>query len=1065
MKRKGLILIISVLLASTQLFAQTVNVSGTVTSASGPLAGVMVNVKGSTTVWTTTDANGKYTIKGVKPEAVLNFTLLGFKELSVPLNNKSVLDVILQEAATELDQVVVVGYGSMKKSDLTGSVANISGGKLRESIITNIDQALQGKIAGVQMSANSGAPGAANSIRIRGASSVNNSNEPLYVIDGIPVNGSGSSIAGFDWSGGSNGQDIVNPLSSIAPNDIVSIDVLKDASATAIYGSAGANGVIIVTTKRGQKGQMAVTYDVYTALQTRAKKLSVMNLQEFATYQMQLYNEGFLPNINPTYLDPSILGTGTDWQDAVTRDAWMQNHSISMSGGNEKTNYSISMGYTSQDGVLLNSDFKRYTGRINLDHQYSKLFKMGGTLSYARTNENIINNDGINGIVMQSLLMRPDVPVYDFDGNYANPETTEQGSTVFNPVAMAREQINNVLRQKVFGNVYAQLNPVSNLSIRTEFGLDNSNNTQLGFKPNYDYGQFRNAMIMNQEDHSLYWIWKNLINYDLRIASNQNLNLMIGSETSKSEWSGTQLIKDHLSSNDIHVIGKDGTFVSNNGWGNGVSKVSFFGRANYNFSDRYLLTATFRTDASSKFGSNNRWGYFPSFAFAWRISNESFMKGLSWLYNLKLRLGYGQNGNDNIDPYLYGSTMQAIPTAFGTGYRMSNNANPDLKWETSVQYNAGLDFAVLNDRINLTVDLYYKTTKDLLLQPSVSPVIGGSAYLDIQTPTMNIGKVDNRGIDLSLNTHNIQSKNFNWNSNIIFSLNRNKVVALDNYGTPIYPANLQQMMFLGGYNQAAAIMVGQPIGVFYGYKTDGLYTSADDLYSSAKPNMPIDRNSGLWVGDIKFKDLSGPDGTPDGVIDEYDRTIIGDPNPDFTFGFTNTFTYKNLELNIGLIGSVGGDILNMARMKLERTQITWDPQSKNVLKRAQLGYTDGDNTNSTNVSNCYIINADENPTLPRFSNGDGNDNNRMSDRWIEDGSYLRIQNIALSYNLPKTWLKKVGMQNCKIYFNAQNVYTFTNYSGLDPEIGSFNQNAGFSNIDLGRYPTPRIFTLGANVTF
>ena len=1067
MKRKGLILIISVLLMGTQLFAQTITVSGKVTSVAGsqPVMGVLVNVQGSKTVWSTTDTDGKYTIKGVNPSDVLNFTLLGYKNLAVPVNNRSVIDVVMQESTTELDQVVVVGYGSMKKSDLTGSVGSVTGGKLRESIVTNIDQMLQGRIAGVQMTQNSGAPGAANSIRIRGASSISNSNEPLYVIDGIPVSGSGSSIAGFEWSGGSNGQNIVNPLSAIAPNDIVSIDVLKDASATAIYGSAGANGVVIVTTKRGKKGQMAVSYDGYSSLQTRAKKLSIMNLQEFATYQLQLYNEGFLPNINPTYLDPSILGTGTNWQDAVTRNAWMQNHNLSMTGGNETTNYAISLGYTNQDGVLINSDFERFTGRINLDHQYSKHFKMGGSLSYARTNENIINNDGINGIVMQSMMMRPDVSVYGFDGKYASPETTEQGSSIFNPVAMANEQINNVLRQRIFGNVYAQLNVNKDLNFRTEFGLDNSNNTQLGFKPNYDYGQFRNAMIMQQEDHSMYWLWKNLLNYDLHISSNQNLNLLLGSETSNSEWQGSQLIKDHLSSNDIHIIGKDGTFVSNNGWSGGVAKVSFFGRANYNYDDRYLLTATLRADGSSRFGANNSWGYFPSFALAWRISNESFMKEFDWLYNLKLRLGYGQNGNDNIGTYLYGSTMRAFPTIFGTAYRMSNNANPDLKWETSIQYNAGIDFAVFDDRINLTLDLYYKTTKDLLLQPSVSPVIGGSTFTDIQTPTMNIGKVINKGVDIALNTHNIKTKDFNWNTNIIFSLNRNKVDALDNYGTPIYPANLQQLLFLGGYNQAAAIMVGQPIGVFYGYVTDGLYMSADDLNNSAKPNMPIDRNSGLWVGDIKFKDLSGPDGTPDGIINEYDRTIIGDPNPDFTFGFTNTFKYKDFELNIGLLGSVGGDILNMARMKLERTQIVWDPQLKTVLNRAQLGYTNGDNANSTNVNNCYIINADDNPTLPRFSNGDGNDNNRMSDRWIEDGSYLRIQNIALSYNLPKAWLKRVGMQNCKIYLNAQNVYTFTNYSGLDPEIGSFNQNAGFSNIDLGRYPTPRVFTLGANITF
>jgi TonB-linked SusC/RagA family outer membrane protein len=1045
------------------LWAQDLNISGTVLDGNNdPIVGATVIVKG-TTVGAITGINGDYNINA-PADATLVFSFLGMSPLEEPVGGRARVDVQMGQDAQQIDEVVVVGYGTMKKSDLTGSVASISGDRMKESIIINADQALHGKVAGVQVQANSGAPGAANSIRIRGASSINNSNEPLYIIDGVPRGGSATGTAGFDWSGGSNGQTAVNPLADIAPGDIVSMDVLKDASATAIYGSAGANGVIIVTTKRGNKGKMSVAYDGYAALQTRVNKLDVMNLQEFATYQKQLYDEGFLPNISSAYIDPSILGKGTDWQDAVTRNAWMHNHNLSMSGGSEKTTYAISLGYTNQDGVIINSDFERYTGRINLDNDFNKYFRMGGNLSYARTTEHIVNNDGINGIVMQSAIQRPDVPVYDFDGNYANPETTEQGSAIFNPVAMANEQINSFMRQRITGGVYAQLNITNELNVRTEFAIDNSSNNNLGFKPNLDYGQFRNATIMQQYDNSLYYLWKNLVNFNKDFGKH-HLGIMLGSETSRSQWDGTQLVKDHLTSNDIHVIGKDGTFVSNNGWRGAIAKVSFFGRANYNFDNRYLLTATLRGDGSSRFGANNRWGYFPSFAAAWRVSNEGFMSSTKdWLYNLKLRLGYGQNGNDNIGTYDYGSTMQAFPTAFGTAYRMTNNANPDLKWETSIQYNGGLDIAVLKGKIDLTVDVYYKTTNDLLLQPSVSPVLGGSEWTDIATATMNVGKVDNKGIDLAINTYQIDNGRFKWNSNIIFSLNRNKVVALDDFGTPIYPANIESSIFLGGYNQASVIMVGQPIGVFYGFVTDGIYKDAEDLRNSPHPNMPFDRNSGLWVGDIKFKDLSGPDGVPDGIIDDYDRTIIGDPNPDFTFGFNNTFTYKDFELNIGLSGAVGGDIFNVARMKLERTQIQWDQQSSSVLNRALLGYYDGDNTN-LDIDNSYVKNLSDNPTQPRWSNGDGNDNNRMSDRWIEDGSYLRIQNISLAYNLPKRWVNKIAIQNCKVYFNLQNVYTFTKYSGLDPEIGSYNQQAGYSNIDLGRYPSPRIFTLGANITF
>jgi TonB-linked SusC/RagA family outer membrane protein len=1063
---KKLMLFLLALFAGVYVSAQT-TVSGIVSSNTGEtLPGVSVLIKG-TASGSASDIDGRFSVTFPSERAVLVFTYIGYKAKEVVVTNGSKnLYVVLDEDNQLLDEVVVVGYGTMKKSDLTGSVASLAGSKLSESIVTNVDQILQGRVAGVQVQANSGAPGAANSIRIRGASSVTNSNEPLYIIDGIPVSGAGSSFANFEWSGGSGGQNIANPLAAIAPSDIVSINVLKDASATAIYGSAGANGVVIVTTKRGEKGQTSITYDGYAALQTRAKKLSYMDLPEFATYQMQLYDEGFLPNVDATYVDPFILGKGTDWQDAVTRNAWMQSHNLSVTGGNETTNYAASLGYMGQDGVLLNSDFERYTGRLNLDSKYGKYFQWGGSISFAQTSENIINNDGINGIVMQSLMMRPDVSVYDINGNYANPETTEQGSSIFNPVAMATEVTNNFKRQRVMGNAYAQLNFTKGFNYRTEFGFDSSNSTMLGFKPNYDYGQFRNAMIMNREEHNMYWLWKNLINYNLNIQKH-NVNLMVGSETSASSWNGTQLIKDHLTSNDIKVLGNDGAFLSNNGWAGDIHKVSFFGRANYNYADKYLLTATMRADGSSRFGSNNRWGYFPSFAAAWRFSNEEFLSGMEdWLHNGKLRLGYGQNGNDNIGNYLYGSTMQSLTTVFGTGYRMNNNANPDLKWETSVQYNTGLDLGFFDGRIDLSVDVYYKTTNDLLLQPSVSPVLGGSTYLDIATATQNIGKVDNKGIDISLNTYNIDNKDFKWNTNIVFSLNRNKVVELDNFGTPIYPANVQQMIFLGGYNQASVIKVGQPIGVFYGWVADGLYKDAEDLKNSPKPaGATIDRNSGVWVGDMKFKDISGPDGVPDGVIDDYDQTIIGDPNPDFTFGFNNIFTYKEWELNIGLTGSIGGDIFNIARLKREHLNIAWDPQSPDVLNRALLSYYDGDNTNTANADNCYITNLDQNPTIPRFSTNDGANNNRMSDRWIEDGSYLRIQNISLAYNLPSVWIKKVGLQKAKVYFNAQNVWTFTNYSGLDPEIGSFNQMAGVTNFDCGRYPSPRVYTLGVNVTF
>jgi TonB-linked SusC/RagA family outer membrane protein len=1061
--RKILYLLLLIFMTPVLTYAQSYQISGKVTDAldGSPLPGVTVQTQSKAA--TMTDVEGNYTIKANKGD-VLTFTFIGMASKSVTVESERRIDITLSEDNVKLDEVVVVGYGTMKKSDLTGAVSSISGDRLKESIVTNVDQLLQGRVAGVQLQANSGAPGAANSVRIRGASSINNSNEPLYIIDGIPVSGSGASSAGFDWAGGSNGQNKVNPLASIAPSDIVSMDVLKDASATAIYGAAGANGVVMVTTKRGKQGQNNITYDGSASLQVRSGKLNMMNLRDFGTYQQQLYNEGFLPNADIAYLDPSLLGNGTDWQDAVTKDAWMQNHNLSLTGGTDKTQYAFSLGYTKQDGMLLNSDFERFTGRMNIDNEFNKYIKAGASLSYSRTDESIINNDGINGLVMQAALMSPAVPVYDFDGNYAGPETTF-GSSLYNPVALTKDQINTLYRGRVMGNMYAQFTYNKNLNFRTELGIDASDNIGKGFKPSYEYGLLKNsnAQIMQREEHSLYWIWKNYATYNQNFGKH-NINFMAGTETSKSVWEGTSLVKEQLASNDIHVIGADGAYKSNDGWKDASTTVSVFGRVNYNYDNRYLLTATLRGDASSKFGANHRWGYFPSFAAAWRVTGESWMEGTQdWLHNLKLRLGYGQVGNSNIDNYLYGSTMRAFPSWVGTAYRMAHNANPDLKWEASEQYNGGLDISLFNGRIDLTVDAYYKTTKDLLLQPSVSPVLGGSEWTDIQTPYMNMGKVDNRGIDIALNTHNIATQDFNWHTNAVFSLNRNEVKELDALKTPKYNG-LENWGTGTAFQTVSMITVGQPIGVFYGYQTDGLYKDADDLRNSPRPvGVDIHRTSGSWVGDVKFKDLNGPNGVPDGVIDEYDQTIIGDPNPDFTFGLTNTFTYKGWELGIGLTGSYGADILNYVRVQTESLTSQWDNQATSVLNRAQLGYYDGDNTNVENPENSYII--DGNANLPRWSGNNVNGNNRMSDRWIEDGSYLRIQNLSLAYNLPLSWLKKISVARCKVYINTQNVYTFTNYSGLDPEIGSYNQQAGLSNVDRGRYPSPRIFTFGANITF
>lgn len=1056
---KRLIILFQLCIFSLLAVGQTIEVHGRVLDGAQkgePMIGATVMVKG-TNQGTVTDIDGLFVLQ-VPKNAVLVISSVGYKTQEVRAN-KDQLTLTMEEDTQVLDEFVVVGYGSMRKVDLTGSVGSITGDKLKESIVTNADQMLQGRVSGVQVTQNTGAPGGATSIRVRGASSITGDNEPLYIIDGVPMSGSGADIGGFDWAGGSNGQTKVNPLATISPQDIVSMDVLKDASACAIYGAAGANGVVIITTRRGEAGKMHVNYDGYVGLQTFVRKISMMNLHDYAVYQKDLYNQGFSTYLNPVYQDPSLLGRGTDWQDAVIRDALMHSHQISLTGGNAKTQFSISGGYMNQEGTVIGSNFERFSARANIDHEFAKWFKLGGSLSYARTNEKIINNDGESGILMSAITMQPDIPVKDKFGNWSGPSNLS-ASANYNPVAMAQLFNNRLQRDRIMGSFYGQFNFTGYLNLRTEYSFDSNTSLNKGFMPTYQFGVRINNInkIYQREEHSFYWIWKNYLNYNQTIGKH-TIGAMLGMEMSRSAWEGTTLQKNNLTNNDIQVMGEDGTYVTNSGWKDASTTMSVFARANYNYDNRYLITATIRGDASSKFGPAHRWGAFPSVALAWRISNEAWMRDVQQISNLKLRLGYGQVGNSNIGTYLYAAKMRAYASLFGTSFRMATNVNPDLKWEASEQWNIGVDFGMFNSRIDLSVDLYQKQTKDLLLQPSVPAIIGGNGWDDIATPMTNIGRVRNRGIDISLNTAPVQTRDFQWNSNLVISVNRNMVLAMDANNTPIY-GNID---WYSEFQTATAIMVGQPMGVFYGFQTDGLFENKEDIerwavqVDDGTGHNKIDRNTGVWVGDIRFKDLDG-----DGFITDKDQTVIGNPNPDFTFGFTNNFSYKNWTLGIVLNGSVGGQILNYTRVKTEGMTSIWDNQSTRVNDRVQFGYYDGDDTNK-DISNLYILN-NISTTLPRWNTTDVNRNNRMSDRWLESASFMRISNISLSYTFPDKWMKKIHIAKLKLYANIQNVWIFTAYSGYDPEIGAYNQQAGKLNIDTGRYPSPRVYTFGLNLS-
>lgn len=1048
-----------VLLVATQLNAQNRTITGHVSGLDGdPLIGATILVE-NTGRGTATDIDGNFSIEVSTGENII-VSYTGFSDKTVAITAEDKLTIILEPASELLDEVVVVGYGTQKKRDVTGAVSSVSGEQLRNSIVTNLDQALQGRVAGVQVTQNSGQPGGAASIRIRGANSITGSSEPLYVIDGIPFQGDGASIGGFDWAGGANGQNRVNPLSTINPNDIVSIDVLKDASATAIYGARAANGVVLITTRRGEEGTAKISYNGYYALQSLPKQLDMMNLREFAAFNTDVTREVNLQP-NQRYLDPTLLGEGTNWQDEVFRTAGMNSHQLSISGGTQKSNYAISGGYFQQEGIIIGSDFERYTVRINLDTEIKEWIKVGGSLSYASTDETITLNDGGDGVIIQSLMMPPDVPVRDFTGEFAGPESNN-AQVRFNPVGAALLRNNTLERQRLMANFYTDVNLFKGLNFRSEIGFDDNHANNKAFHPTYAWGVLINNenQLLQRTEKNFFWIWKNYLTYNKRFGEKHDLTVLLGVEAQKSQWEGTSVSKKNFSSNDIQVLSEGDNETSNtNGWEGASSLASYFGRFNYSFDDKYLLTLTLRADGSSKFGPNNRFGYFPSGSVAWRVSQEPFLADNPVIYDMKLRAGYGEVGNQAIGDYLYGSPLATVNTPFGTGYRLQQISNPDLRWETTKQFNAGIDLSLYKGRVDFTFDVYQKFTSDMLLQLSIPSYLGGTNWNDISAPFANVGRLDNQGFDLSLTTRNIVKKNFTWSTNLTFSRNVNTVTELDEENR-IYWRNLY---WYSEFQTATRTGVGQPIGMFYGYVTEGLFEDQEDILNHAiqvdngsEQNF-MNKTQGVWVGDVKFKDLNG-----DGRITTEDQTIIGNPNPDFTFGFNNDFTFGPFGLTIYLQGSYGADVLNYSRVIIEGQTGIFNNQAATVSNRAQIGLYD-ETGSAEDPANVFLLNPETD--IPRPTTTDNNGNNRMSDRWLEDGSFLRLQNVRLSYTLPTAFTKKYRIQRLKVYVNAQNLYTFTNYSGYDPEIGAFNQDPLLQNVDMGRYPSPRLITFGLDVDF
>lgn len=1038
----SLLLVLLPMLTAQAAPLQGSPVKGVVVSESDgePLIGVNVRLKGSRT-GTITDLDGNFSINASKGQTLI-FTYTGYMDQEVVITG-NVINVELKENIEVLDEVVVVGYGVMSRSDLTGSVVSVSSDEMKKSISTSLDQALQGRAAGVNVTQNSGVPGGGISVSIRGVNSFNG-NEPLYVIDGIPI------------SGQSSGES--NALAAINPSDIVSMEVLKDASATAIYGSRAANGVILITTRQGEAGKTRISYDGYYGIQQLPNELEVLNLREYAEYQ-NLRADVLGWGAREEFADPSLLGEGTNWQREIFRSAPTQSHQVSITGGNEKHKFAVMAGYLNQEGIGLGSSFERYSLRINTDTQIRKWLTVGVNAYLAtRKQVNTLDNGSLVELAVQQL---PEVPVRNSDGSWGTQEENIYGQYYSNPVAEAltRENYNRGTDIQVRG--YANVNILKDLVFTMEASTNINYSTSYNYTPVMDYEYYTQASSGSRGSSN-----SSEVNFTTYLTYSKNFNkhkisIMAGHEAKESKNESLSGSREGYLFNSVHELSAGDALTAKNSSSRGSSAIeSYYGRFNYNWNDRYLFTATVRRDGSSNFGENNRWGTFPSAAIAWRVNNENFMKNIKAINNLKLRVSWGIVGNQSVwRGYAYGVTMASSPTPTGTGFYPSNFSNPDLKWERTNSLNIGLDLNMFNNRVEFIADFYNKKIDNLLMQAALPTYVSGV----ISSPWVNAGSMTNKGMEFTINTTNIQNKSFQWTTGITFSKNVNKVTAL-------YTESAALTGSIGG-DVYTYTTVGQPVGQLYGYKVKGMFKDESDFYQKDKyGNHVLDKNgnkipvalpentsispNGVWVGDFMFEDLNN-----DGVIDEQDRTYIGNPEPKFSFGITNSFTYKNFDLNIFLTGVYGNKLYNMLRQEYT------DPMKnsgllKEATKIAVVSLKDP-NGASDDISNVYVSNPDA--SVQRIATTDSNNNNRTSDRFVEDGSYLRIKNISLGYTFPKRLLSKWAIESLRVYVNVQNLFTFTKYSGYDPEVGSYD--VLLRNIDNARYPSQRVYTFGLNVSF
>ena len=937
------------------------------------------------------------------------------KTVEVLVENQKSIDVTMQIDAIGIEEVVAIGYGYEKKSDLTGAVVSVSNEDLNiGGTVSNAAQALQGRTAGVQVTQNSRAPGGSISVRIRGANSISSSNEPLYVVDGFPT---------------SNGADI-------NPNDIESMQILKDASATAIYGARGANGVILITTKRGEAGESTISYRGYMGTQKIYNPFDMISGKEYMLLANELYKEieGQENQEYAVYTQSQLQSNiNTDWIEETSRRGLIQDHNIQFKGGSKNTKVLSSLGLYDQKGVLKNTDFSRISGRINVDQTVNDFIKAGATIfgqretsNYQLYSGNILNSNVLLGI----LTYDPTVPVYNEDGSFGRPP----GGRGDNPLANLVGRTNDMTRDKVNGNVFLEVEPIMGLTARLNGGVELMHTFRGTYLPRSTYqGSIDNGVASRNEFSSLHQLMDLVINYKTTFGEDHSLNAMAGYSYEKYEYQNEYIGVKGFSTDlfSYHNVGAASTITGVSSYKREWLLASFFGRFNYSYKNKLLATFTLRADGSSRFGEENRWGYFPSGSLAYRLDQEQFIQDMGTFSQFKVRLGYGKTGNDQVGEYASYAlmsnthlTFDGVSNTAGTHLNPNTPENPSLKWETTSQFNAGLDLGFFDSRLGVTFDAYYKKTSDLLIQKNLPSYSG---FFIVQS---NVGEIENKGFEIELHSVNTTGA-FEWETRFNFALNRNEVLSLGGE-SEIYITSSKPVGNVSE-EQYAVIREGEPLGSLFGYVYEGVL-QVGETYAPQPDAKP---------GDPKYKDISGPEGVPDGAITSDDRAIIGSAQPDFIFGLTNNFAYKNFDLSIFFNGSVGNDLLNMNRMNLEWKRTTdalnrWTPT----------------NTNTDIPRNGFYY-----AKYGGFTNS----------HFIEDASFLRLRNLTLGYTIPSD-LRVVN--SLRLYFTAENLFTLTKYSGWDPEVdtkgyeakGSQTANAG-GGLDFNSYPSMRSFTVGVNITF